>query len=89
MSITATRKQELIKEYAISKNDTGSAEVQCSILTHGINSLTGHFKSNHKDFASRRGLLLMVGRRRRLLNYLKNESLERYSALISKLGLRK
>jgi len=89
MSITATRKQELIKEYAISKNDTGSAEVQCSILTHRINNLTGHFKSNHKDFASKRGLLLMVGRRRRLLNYLKNESLERYSALISKLGLRK
>lgn len=89
MSITAAVKQELIKEYATSKNDTGSVEVQCAILTTRINNLTGHFKTNHKDFASRRGLLMLVGRRRRLLNYVKKKNPERYAALISRLGIRK
>lgn len=89
MSITATVKQQLIKEYATSENDTGSVEVQCAILTTRINNLTEHFKTNHKDFASRRGLLMLVGRRRRLLNYVKNKNPERYAALISRLGIRK
>jgi small subunit ribosomal protein S15 len=89
MSITAIRKQELIKEHAKAENDTGSVEVQCAILTSRINSLTGHFKTNAKDFHSRQGLLVMVGRRRRLLGYLKKIDLDRYAALIAKLGLRK
>ena len=89
MSITIERKQNLIKEYAVHGSDTGSVEVQCAVLTERISNLTGHFKTNHKDFAGRRGLLMMVGRRRRLLNYLKGESLERYIALISRLGIRK
>ncbi len=89
MSITADRKQELMKQYATKQNDTGSAEVQCAVLTERINNLTGHFKTHKKDFASRRGLLMLVGQRRRLLDYLKSCSVERYSGLISKLGLRK
>ena len=89
MSITAERKQQLIKEYAGAENDTGSAEVQCAVLTERITQLTEHFKTNHKDFASRRGLLMMVGRRRRLLSYLKKNSPDRYLALINKLGIRK
>ncbi|MCH2037462.1 MAG: 30S ribosomal protein S15 [Rickettsiales bacterium] len=89
MSITAERKQELIKEYSISANDTGSVEVQCAVLTERINNLTGHFKSNHKDHHSRRGLLVLVGRRRRLLAYLKREDQSRYESLIKRLGLRK
>ena len=89
MSITAERKQQLIKEYATTENDTGSSEVQCAILTERINNLTGHFKTNNKDFASRRGLLILVGRRRRLLNYIKKQSLSGYLKLIEKLGIRK
>jgi small subunit ribosomal protein S15 len=89
MSITAERKQELINEYARDKEDTGSAEVQCAILTQRILNLTEHFKSHKKDHHSRRGLLKMVGQRRRLLDYLKGKDKERYSALIKKLGLRK
>jgi small subunit ribosomal protein S15 len=89
MSITAERKQQLIKEYATRENDTGSTEVQCAILTERINNLTGHFKTNHKDFTSRRGLLMLVGRRRKLLNYLKGKSLDNYLSLISRLGIRK
>lgn len=89
MSITVERKQNLIKEYAVHESDTGSTEVQCAVLTERINNLTEHFKTNHKDFSSRRGLLMLVGRRRRLLNYLKGESLERYVSLINKLGIRK
>ncbi len=89
MSITAERKQQLINEYATGQNDTGSVEVQCAILTARINSLTGHFKTNHKDFASRRGLLMLVGRRRRLLSYLKSNDAKRYLDLIQKLGIRK
>ncbi len=89
MSITTQRKQQLITEYATKENDTGSSEVQCAIITEKINNLTEHFKTNHKDFSSRRGLLMLVGRRRRLLNYIKKQSLDRYLLLINKLGIRK
>ena len=89
MSISLERKQEVIKEYQLSDNDTGSAEVQCAILTERINNLTTHFKSNAKDFHSRRGLLILVSRRRSLLDYLKRVELSRYEQLIQKLGLRK
>ena len=89
MSITSEKKQELITKFAISANDTGSPEVQIAMLTERIVNLTEHFKTNKKDFHSRRGLLIMVGRRKRLLNYLKNEDQARYTKLISELGLRK
>lgn len=89
MSIQAEIKTKLIKEYANADNDTGSVEVQCAILSERITNLTEHLKDNHKDFSSRRGLLMLVGRRRRLLNYLKRKSLDRYVKLIGKLGLRK
>jgi small subunit ribosomal protein S15 len=89
MSITALRKQELIKDYAIAEGDTGSAEVQCAVLTERIVNLTEHFKVNAKDHHSRRGLLILVGRRRRLLDYLKRKDSARYDALIKRLGLRK
>ena len=89
MSITAERKTEVITENARSKGDTGSPEVQVAILTDRINNLTGHFKANHKDNHSRRGLLMMVNKRRSLLDYLKKKDEGRYSALIAKLGLRK
>ena len=89
MSVTAERKQELIKDNARAKGDTGSPEVQVAILTERINNLTDHFKGHAKDNHSRRGLLMMVNKRRTLLDYLKREDSERYSALIAKLGLRK
>ena len=89
MSITQERKTALIKEYATVENDTGSVEVQCAVLTDRIKNLTDHLKENHKDYSSRRGLLMLVGRRRRLLAYLKKQSLDRYITLIGKLGLRK
>lgn len=89
MSITAERKQELITEYSQSNNDTGSPEVQCAVLTDRIKTLTEHFKTHKKDHHSRRGLLIMVGRRRRLLDYLKGKDFNRYQDLIGKLGLRK
>lgn len=89
MSITASRKQELITKFACKPGDTGSVEVQCAILTERINNLTEHMKINHKDFHSRRGLLMMVGSRRRLLGYLKTNDVSRYASLIEKLGLRK
>lgn len=89
MSITAARKQELITQYATVANDTGSPEVQCAILTERINNLTTHFKTNAKDHTSRRGLLILIGRRRHLLDYLKREDAARYEALIKKLGIRK
>ncbi len=89
MSITAQRKQELIKEYATAKDDTGSPDVQCAILTERINNLTGHFKAHEQDFNSRRGLLVLIGRRRRLLDYIKKEDEKRYNSLIKKLGMRK
>jgi small subunit ribosomal protein S15 len=89
MSITAERKTEVITDNARSKGDTGSPEVQVAILTDRINNLTGHFKANHKDNHSRRGLLMMVNKRRSLLDYLKKKDEARYQALIAKLGLRK
>jgi small subunit ribosomal protein S15 len=89
MSITAEKKQEVIKEFAVGKDDTGSPEVQVAILTNRINTLTEHFKTHKKDHHSRRGLLIMVGRRRSLLDYLKRKNPASYSALINKLGLRK
>lgn len=89
MSITAERKQELIKEYATKPGDTGSAEVQVAVLTERINNLTGHFKSHKHDHHSRRGLLIMVGQRRRLLDYVKGKSEGRYQSLIERLKLRK
>ena len=89
MSITAERKAEVIKEYATGKNDTGSPEVQVAILTERIANLTEHLKEHKKDFHSERGLLIMVGQRRRLLDYLKRKDQSRYEALIKRLGLRR
>jgi len=89
MSITAERKQELIKEYATKAGDTGSPEVQVAILSERIKNLTEHLKSHEKDFHSRRGLLMMVGQRRRLLDYLKSKDEGRYTALIKRLELRR
>jgi len=89
MSITKVAKQNLIKDNAKSKNDTGSVEVQCAILTKRIENLTNHFKTHKKDFSSRRGLLVLVSRRRKLLDYLKSKSNDRYEALIQKLDIRK
>lgn len=89
MSITAEHKAELITEYATKPGDTGSPEVQVAILTHRIKTLTEHFKTNKKDNHSRRGLLTMVNKRRRLLDYLKSTSETRYQDLIKRLGLRR
>ena len=89
MSITAEKKQELIKEYAIKDGDTGSPEVQVAILTHRIVHLTEHFKTHKKDNHSRRGLLMLVNKRRKLLSYLNSKDAGRYQALIKSLGLRK
>lgn len=89
MSITAERKVEVVKEHATAKGDTGSPEVQVALLTERINNLTEHFKTHQKDHHSRRGLLKMVGTRRRLLDYLKAKDAARYTALIGKLGIRK
>lgn len=89
MSITKEKKQELIKEYAVKPGDTGSTEVQVAVLTERINNLTEHMKSHVKDFHSRRGLLMMVGSRRRLLDYLKRTAPARYQELIRRLGLRR
>lgn len=89
MSITAERRQELVKEYAIKSGDTGSPEVQVSILTERILNLTEHLKIHKKDHHSRRGLLVMVGKRRRLLDYTKKKSKPRYEDLLKRLGLRR
>jgi small subunit ribosomal protein S15 len=89
MSITAERKQELIKEHRRDSTDTGSPEVQIAILTSRIQTLTDHFKTHAKDNHSRRGLLMMVNKRRSLLDYLRREDETRYTDLIAKLGLRK
>jgi len=83
------QKQKIIKEFQLHPNDTGSPEVQIAILTKRIEYLTEHFKVHKKDFHSRRGLLKLVGQRRRLLNYLKEKDVERYRRLIQRLGLRK
>jgi len=89
MSLTRERKQEIIDGYQVHETDTGSADVQVAMLTERITSLTEHLKSNKKDHASRRGLLKMIGRRRRLLSYIYNDDPERYRALIARLGIRR
>ena len=89
MSVTAERKTEIISDNAQTKGDTGSPEVQVAILTERIRNLTEHFKGHHKYNHSRRGLLMMVNKRRSLLAYLKKKDVERYNGLIQKLGLRK
>ena len=89
MSIAAERKSGLITDYARKKGDTGSPEVQVALLTERINNLTDHFKTHQKDLHSRRGLLMMVSRRRRLLDYLRRTDAARYGELIQRLGLRK
>lgn len=89
MSITNKEKKTVISGHRLHDTDSGSPEVQVALLTTRINNLTGHFKAHIKDFHSRRGLLKLVGRRRRLLNYLKSEAPVRYNKLIADLGLRK
>ncbi len=89
MSITAERKTEVVHEYARHEGDTGSPEVQVAILSERINNLTEHLKTHKKDFHSRRGLLIMVGQRRRLLDYVKTKDQSRYETLIQRLGLRR
>jgi small subunit ribosomal protein S15 len=89
MSISASRKQELIQEYATKSGDTGSPEVQVAILTERITNLTEHFKTHGKDNHSRRGLLKMVSQRRRLLDYVKSTDEDRYQKLINRLGIRR
>lgn len=89
MAVTAERRTSLIEGYRTHETDTGSPEVQVALLTERINTLTEHFKANAKDHASRRGLLKMVGRRRRLLSYLKDHHPDRYQSLIERLGLRR
>jgi small subunit ribosomal protein S15 len=89
LSITVERKQKVIEEYRVHDTDTGSPEVQIAILSERIANLTQHFKSHKKDHHSRRGLLMMVNQRRRLLDYLKEHQVDRYRAIISRLGLRR
>ena len=89
MSVAAEKKTQIIEDNARAKGDTGSPEVQVAILTERIRNLTEHFKGHHKDNHSRRGLLMMVNKRRSLLAYLKKKDVERYNGLIAKLGLRK
>jgi small subunit ribosomal protein S15 len=89
MTITTERKEALVKEHGRAKGDTGSTEVQVAILTERIKNLTEHFKTHAKDNHSRRGLLMLVNKRRSLLDYLRTTEGERYTALIAKLGLRK
>ena len=89
MSITPERKAELISEFRTNESDTGSPEVQVAVLTERISNLTEHLKVHAKDHHSRRGLLLMVGQRRRLLDYTRRKSEERYKTLIERLGLRR
>ena len=89
MSVTPQRKKEIIKKFAIEKNDVGSSTVQVAVLSERINNLTEHFKTHKKDFHSRRGLLQMVSRRRRLLDYLKRKTPEVYQDIIKALGLRR
>ena len=89
MSITPEAKKRLITEYRLSDSDTGSPEVQVALLTERIRNLTEHFKSHKQDFNSRRGLLKLVGQRRSMLRYLKQNDIQRYRSLIERLGLRK
>jgi small subunit ribosomal protein S15 len=89
MTVTAERKQELVQKFGKAERDTGSAEVQIALMTERINDLTQHLREHSKDHHSRRGLLMLVGRRRRLLNYLQRANLESYRSLVKELGLRK
>ncbi|HWF53951.1 MAG TPA: 30S ribosomal protein S15 [Solirubrobacteraceae bacterium] len=89
MTLTQERKQELVTKFGDTPTDTGKAEVQVALLTERINDLTEHLRAHRKDHHSRRGLLMLVGRRRRFLNYLQRSDLERYRALIRELGLRR
>lgn len=89
MSITQSKKQELIGEFKVNDKDTGSAEVQIAILSEKIRNLTEHFKTHAKDHHSRRGLIKMVSKRRRLLDYLKNTKINSYRQIIDRLGLRR
>jgi small subunit ribosomal protein S15 len=89
MTLTQERKQELVTQFGQSPTDTGRTEVQVAMLTERINELTGHLRTHRKDHHSRRGLLMLVGRRRRFLNYLQRSDLERYRALVRELGLRR
>lgn len=89
MALTTTQKSEIIAEHRRSDSDTGSAEVQIAVLSKRIADLTGHLKAHKTDHASRRGLLMLVGRRRRLLEYLRREDIERYRDIVAKLGLRR
>ncbi len=89
MSITKERKREIMENFGIHEFDSGSPEVQVAILTERIRNLSHHFEAHKHDFNSRRGLLKLVGRRRRLLRYIKDKDLDRYTALIERLGLRK
>lgn len=89
MNLTKEKKQEIIKKYGKGTNDSGTAEVQVALLTEKINNLTDHFSAHKKDHASRRGLMMMVGKRRRLLDYLQRKDIERYRTIIKELNLRK
>ncbi|MBU1162502.1 MAG: 30S ribosomal protein S15 [Proteobacteria bacterium] len=89
MVFTSNEKQKLIEQFKVHENDTGSPEVQVGLLTHRISYLTEHLKIHKKDHHSRRGLLILVGRRRRLLNYVKNKDVKRYRTIIEALGLRR
>ena len=89
MTLTKTQKSEIITQHRRSDADTGSAEVQIAVLSKRISDLTEHLKTHKKDHASRRGLLMLVGRRRRLLEYLRRENVERYREIVAKLGLRR
>jgi len=89
MTVTAERKQELVARFGQGDGDTGTTEVQVALLTERINDLTEHLRSHRKDHHSRRGLLMLVGRRRRLLRYLQRKNVERYRTLVSELGLRR
>ncbi|HBF19116.1 MAG: 30S ribosomal protein S15 [Owenweeksia sp.] len=89
MYLTAEKKRELFKKYGQSETDTGSPEGQVALFTQRINHLTEHLKKNRKDFSTERALVNMVGKRKRILNYLKDKDIERYRAIISELGIRK
>ena len=89
MGLSNQEKQDIVSKYKVHDTDTGSAEVQIALLSTRISQLTGHFKTHHKDHHSRRGLLKMVGRRRRLLDYVKSKDVERYRTIIKELGIRK
>ncbi len=89
MYLTSERKAEIFQKHGKSAQDTGSAEGQIALFTYRINHLSGHLKKNHKDFATEKSLVKLVGKRKRLLDYLKNKDIERYRAIIAELGLRK